>query len=213
MFLATASFMSLIAYVWSLFLGAQIVRCDFRRDLNVMDVLKMFPLRGWQVVIGELLAPLVILTVVQWLLLILLVILAGLGGTALMPKLPFVWLIAAAVLTPCWNGLVLLIPNAAVLLFPGWFQTRADAPQGIEVMGQRLLLLLGQFLIIGVTLAPVAAAFAVGFLPLHFAGADAVAPLVGSVSADVVLAGEVALGIWLVGKLYDRFDLAAEQSS
>jgi hypothetical protein len=214
MFLATASFMSLIAYVWSLFLGPQIVRCDFRRDLNAMDVLKMFPLRGWQIAVGELLAPLAILAVVQWLLLLLLAIFAGLGGTALsLPKLPFVWLLAAGILTPFWNGVVLLIPNAAVLLFPGWFQTRVDAPQGVEVMGQRLLLLFGQFVIIGVTAIPVAAAFAVGFVPLHFAGAEVIAPLVGACSADVVLAAEMALGIWLLGKLYDRFDLAAEQGS
>jgi hypothetical protein len=27
----------------------------------------------------------------------------------------------------------------------------------------------------------------------------------------MALAGEIALGVWLVGKLFDRFDLAAEQ--
>ena len=204
--------MVLMLYVWSLFIGAQMVRCDFRRDLHAMDVLKLFPLRGWQVVIGELLAPVAILTVVQCLLLLLLAVFTALGaGTAGLPKLPPVWLIAATVLTPFWNGLVLLIPNAAVLLFPGWFQTRVDAPQGVEVMGQRLLLVFGQMIVIGVTLVPVAVAFALGFLPLQYAGAEVIAPLVGTVGAALVLTVEIALGIWLVGKLYDRFDLAAEQ--
>jgi hypothetical protein len=212
MFLATASVVTLMCYVWSLFIGAQFLRCDFRRDLAAMDVLKLFPLRGWQVVGGELLAPLVILTVVQWLLLILLAVLTAFGGaTASLPKLPLTWIAAAGILTPFWNGLALLIPNAAVLLFPGWFQTRADTPQGIEVTGQRLLVLFGQMIVIGATIVPAAAAFALGFFPLQMAGIEVLAPFAGCAGAVVVLASEIALGIWLVGKLFDRFDLAAEQ--
>ncbi|HWN94331.1 MAG TPA: putative ABC exporter domain-containing protein [Methylomirabilota bacterium] len=211
-FIATASMLTMMCYVWSLFIGAQMIRCDFRRDLAAMDVLKLFPLRGWQVVAGELLAPVVILTVVQWLLLLLLGGLATFGGvTAGLPKMPLTWIVAAGCLTPFWNGLVLLIPNAAVLLFPGWFQTRVEAPQGIEVTGQRLLLLFGQMIVMGVTIIPAAAAFALGFVPFQYAGAETIAPLVGSAGAALVLAGEIALGVWLVGKLFDRFDLAAEQ--
>jgi ABC-2 type transport system permease protein len=213
-FIATASAITLMCYVWSLFIGAQMVRCDFRRDLAVMDVLKVLPLRGWQMVAGELLAPVAILTVVQWLLLLLLVVLTALGGaTANLPKLPGSWAMAAAVLTPFWNALALIIPNAAVLLFPGWFQIRTDAPQGIEVMGQRLLLVFGQMFVIGVTLIPAVLAFVAGYLPLRLAGAAAIAPLAGAGGAAVMLAGEIALGVWLVGKLFDRFDLAAEQGA
>ncbi len=212
MMVATASMVTLIGYVWSLFIGAQLVRCDFRRDLASMDVLKLFPLRGWQVVTGEWLAPVVILTAVQWAMLSLVAVLIAFGGaTATLPRLPLTWIFAAGFLTPFWNGLALLIPNAAVLLFPGWFQTRVDAPQGIEVTGQRLLLLFGQMIVIVVTIIPAAVAFGLGFAPLQFAGAETVAPLVGSAGAAVVLAIEIAFGIWLVGKLFDRFDLGAEQ--
>ena len=42
---------------WSLLLGPQFVRQDFRQDLAVADLLKMYPMRGWQVALGELLAP------------------------------------------------------------------------------------------------------------------------------------------------------------
>lgn len=211
-FLGTALMLAVMCYVWSLLLGPQMVRCDFRRDLASMDVLKLFPLRGWQVVLGELLAPAVILTVVQWLLLVVLGVLAvTVRSTPDFPPIPLGWIFAAAIITPFWNAVVLLIPNAAVLLFPGWFQTRVDTPQGIEVTGQRLLLVFGQFIVIGVTTVPVAAAFTVGFLPLQLAGAGVVAPIAGALGAVVVLAGESALGLWLIGKLFDRFDLAAEQ--
>ena len=209
-FTATATLILMICYFWSLLIGAQLVRCDFRKDLPSMDMLKMFPLPGWQVAAGEILAPLAILTALQWLLLLLLAVFAAPGGTANLPGVPPVWAAAAGILTPFWNGLVLLIPNAAVLLFPGWFQTRTDAPQGIEVMGQRLLLVFGQLVVIAVTLVPAALAFAVGFVPLQLAGAGAVAPLAGSAAAAFIMACEIALGAWGVGKLYDRFDLSAD---
>ncbi len=206
-----ASMLLLMLFFWSLLIGSQFVRCDFRQDLAAMDVLKLYPLRGWQVVAGELCAPLVILTVVQWLLLITIGVFTTVGGTGQLPRLPIEWLVATAIIAPFWNGLALLIPNAAVLLFPGWFQTRVDAPQGIEVAGQRLLLLFGQMIVIGIAVLPAGLAFALGFVPLQIAGAGVFAAFAGAGAASIALAGEIVLGIWLVGKLFDRFDLAAEQ--
>ena len=207
-----AAMILVMFFIWSLLLGPQIVRCDFRQDLSAMDVLKLFPLRGWQVVFGEILAPVAILTAVQWLMLAgISVLMAVTGMPAGLPKIPLSWLAAAALLAPFWNGLALLIPNAAVLLFPGWFQTRTDTPQGIEVTGQRLLIFLGQIVLIGVTVIPARLAFALGFTPLYFAEAMNLAPLAGAVLAAITLTGEIVVGVWAVGKLFDRFDLAAEQ--
>jgi len=175
-------------------------------------MLKLYPLRGWQIVAGELLAPLVILTVVQWLLLLLLAALVTAGqGTWPLPVPPFPWLMAAALLAPFWDALVLLIPNAAVLFFPGWFQPQAGPQQGIEVTGQRLLLMIGQLLVAVLAVVPASLAFTVGFLPLHLAGVEMLAPLTGALAGALALGGEIVLGVWLAGKLFDRFDLAAEQ--
>jgi len=210
--LGVASMILVMFFIWSLLLGPQMVRCDFRQDLNAMDVLKLFPLRGWQVVLGEILAPVVILTAIQWLMLLgLAVLMAVTGLPPDVPKIPLSWLAAAALLAPFWNGLALLIPNAAVLLLPGWFQTRTDTPQGIEVTGQRLLIFFGQIILIAVTVLPAGLAFALGFMPLYMAGAVNLAPLVGAVLAAITLALEIFGGVWAVGKLFDRFDLAAEQ--
>src|SRR5204863_185086 len=78
---------------WPFLLGPQMVRCDFRRDLAVMDVLKLLPLRGWQIAAGELLAPTAILTLVQWLLLIVLSVLASMGKSdPSLQGLPPYWL-------------------------------------------------------------------------------------------------------------------------
>ena len=61
-----------------------------------MDVLKLFPLRGWQIVAGELLAPTVILTAVQWALLLVLALVLGADtGLLHLPKPPLPWFLAA----------------------------------------------------------------------------------------------------------------------
>ena len=216
LFLGAAAMIAMMFYIWSFLLGPQMLRCDFRRDLAVMDVLKLLPLRGWQIAAGELLAPTAILTLVQWLLLIVLSVLASMGKSNPslqgLPPYWLSWIAAAALLTPLWNAVTLVVPNSAVLLFPGWFQTRLDAPQGIEVTGQRLLLVVGQLIVIVLSAVPAALAFTVGYMALHFAGLVALAPFAGAAGAGVVLAGEVALGLWLLGRLFDRFDLATEQA-
>ena len=68
-------------------------------------------------------------------------------------------------------------------------------------------------IVIGISIVPAAFGFAFGFVPLQFVGAENIAPLTGALAAALVLMGEIVAGIWLVGKLFDRFDLAAESIS
>ena len=133
----------------SFLLGPQLMRQDFRQDLPMADVLKTYPLRGWEVALGELLGPAVILTGVQWLLIILC---AGLfyqfGDQAIPLNARLAIGSGLAMIAPVLNLVTLIIPNATVLLFPGWFQTGKDAPQGIEATGSRLIFALGQLLVL-----------------------------------------------------------------
>ena len=211
----TVAIIALMFLVWSLLIGAQLVRYDLRHDLASMDTLKLLPLRGWAIVLGELLAPAALLTVIQWALLAVLMLASHrlpAWGFELPWPLRLSWAAAVALVVPFWNCLSLLIPNATVLAFPGWFQSRTDAPQGIEVTGQRLILLFGQMFLVGVTVLPAAMAFGLLFGLLTLAGLALLAPLAGALAAIVVLTGEIALGVWATGKLFDRFDVAAEQS-
>jgi ABC-2 type transport system permease protein len=200
--------------VWAVLLGPQIMRQDFRQDLPNADVLKSFPLRGWQIALGEILAPAVILTGVQWLLLIL----AGTCGVPLSRGqlsggLILALAAGAAVLLPMLNLITLVIPNAAVLLFPSWFQTGKDAPHGIEATGQRLIFALGQFLAFIVALIPAAGVWAGFFFLVKFLVNVVLAVPVASVAAALVLALEAGLGVMLLGWLFERFDLSAEQTA
>jgi hypothetical protein len=199
---------------WSLLLGPQLLRQDFRQDLPLADILKTYPMRGWQLALGELLGPAAILTGVQWFLLILVV---GLFAQPAVGRLGWsCWLgigFGAAITSPMLNLITLQIPNAAALLFPAWFQATKGGAQGIEVMGQRLIFMLGQLLVFVVTLIPATALFAgVFFLVKWLVGLAAAIPL-GSVAAALVLGAEAAAGIALLGWLFERFDVSEELNS
>jgi ABC-2 type transport system permease protein len=213
MFAGSMAFMFL---AMSFLIGPQLVRQDFRQDLVMADVLKTYPLEGWQVALGELLAPAVILTCLQWLLIALcLSTSAALGSKQLFDLeaglgLRSVFAVAVAVIAPGLNFVTLQIPNAAVLLFPGWFQSGPSAPQGIEATGQRLIFALGQLVVFLIALLPAAAVFAVVYFAInYFAGIYLAVPL-AALGAAIILGGEAGLGIFWLGKAFEKFDVAAE---
>ena len=197
---------------WSLIIGPQFCRQDFRQDLPLADMLKAYPLRGWQLALGELLAPAVVLTGIQWFLLIL--VFRPVRATRL-PRAwagpaGWAWVSVRRSSLPMLNLITLQIPNAATLLFPAWFQAAKGGGQGIEVTGQRLIFMVGQLLVFIVALVPAAALFAgVFFLVKRLLGTATAIPL-ASVVAAIVLAVEAAAGVMLLGWLFERFDVAAE---
>lgn len=197
--------------VWSLFLGPQVLRLDLRQDLPLADVLKMYPLRGWEIVLGELLAPTAILAGVQWVLLLVSgVLLWNAPGSHLSrPEIVGIGT-GAALIVPVLNLIVLQIPNAAVLLFPAWLQTGKDRSQGIEVTGQRIIAVLAQLLVFIATLVPAALGFGAAYFTTQLFLGRFVAIIPASLAATGILAAEAALGIVLLGKLFERFDVSSE---
>jgi hypothetical protein len=200
-------------FLWILFLGPQIFRQDFRQDLPQADLLKVYPMQGWQIALGELLAPALILTGLQWFLLLAMAIFSSQGFASPLNRVGILGgCIGAALLAPTLNLITLQIPNAAVLLFPAWFQSGKLAAQGVEATGQRLIFLFGQLLVLLLALAPAALLFALvlylgkGVLLLNLN----IAIFLASGTSSVLLAAEAALGILLLGYLFDRFDVSSE---
>jgi ABC-2 type transport system permease protein len=206
------AFLVAIALGYSLLLGPQVLRLDFRHDLPLADILKTFPMRGWQIALGEILAPVAVLAACQWVLL-----LVGAGLLFYLPvKQEALFLaiaLGAAVLLPVLDVLLLLIPNAAVLLFPSWIQAGKDSPRGIEATGQRLIFALGQMLVLLVALLPAAGAFVGVFFLLYFAFGPAAAVPLAAFAATIILAAEAGFGVMLLGKLFERFDVTEEHTS
>jgi hypothetical protein len=211
---AALGMIAIMLMAWSLLIGAQLLRQDFRQDLPLADLLKTYPLRGWQLALGELLAPSAVLTCIQWLLLIVIV---GLFWQSSPPGLGRPeWLglaFGAAFILPLLNLIILQVPNATALAFPAWFQVAKGGGHGIEATGQRLIFMLGQMLVILVALIPAVALFAGMFFLVKMLLGTAFAIPLAALAAAVVLAIEAALGVVLLGWLFDRFDVSAEATS
>ena len=204
--------LSLSAAAYLLVIGPQFARQDLRSDLFNADILKTYPLRGWQIVLGEILTPAMLVTTYLWLFLLA-------AALSFEPQnLPWLTLpvrfgIAAtlALLAPLLCALQLLVVNAAAMLFPAWLQTsRSRTPPGIEVMGQRIFFVLGQVLVIFVALLPAAILAGSVYATLQWTVNVPVAAVFATLTVFVVIGIEVVLGLAWLGRLFERFDLSAE---
>jgi hypothetical protein len=202
------AFGALMLVFMSLVSGPQILRHDFRQDLRVADMLKMYPMASWQVVLGEVLAPAAIMAGAQWLLLMVAAVFFNRlpNGTEVAVSVRVDFGLAAALVLPLVDFIALLLPNAAALIFPAWVQLGKNSPRGMETMGQQIILMAGQVLVLALTLLPAALVFAVGYFVGNYFLGMAVAVVLGALWATVVLGAEAALGVVLLGKAFRRFD-------
>ena len=217
---------------YMLIVGPQFARQDIRSDLVNADLLKTYPLPGWQIVLGEMLAPMAILTGILWLLLLAAAVafqprphtfallspqLREFAEAACAPASRVMLALCFAALVPAVVALQLLVPNAAALVFPAWFQaTRQRAGGGgIDVMGQRLIFFAAQLFTMLLATVPAllagAAAVSVACFVLHLA------PIVGvwiaTVGVLAVLLGELWFGLYFLGGRFEKLDLSVELRS
>ena len=200
------------AAFWILFGLPMLLRRQVHLLFERLDVIKALPLRGWQVILGELLGPMVLLTAIEWLLLAVIAVTAGALSRSLFGTAVFTGLgaVGIALLVPPVAGLMSAVPFAAALFFPDWVQT-LNQPRGMEAMGQRLIFFGGYLLVLLVALLPAALTAAIPlFLVRWLAGGWSVAIGAAALAASVTLAGELAAVIWWLGGRWERFDLSRE---
>ena len=184
--------------------GAQVVR----RDLGAIDLLKTFPLPGWKIVLGELLGPVVGGTAIQFFSLAIIVVsLSSLVeiGEAERSLLPIA-ASAIALLTPAINLTMMIIPTAATLLFPAWFKSGENVTPSLEMMGIRLIMVLGQFLALLLALVPAAILGAAAWMAAALVGPALWAPLAGAIAAALTLGVEAGVGVVWLGRIFDGYD-------
>jgi len=190
-------------------IGPQWVRNDLRGDLLKLDLLRSYPLRGWSVVIAEVGASALVLTVIQ---LSLLVIgyLAFLGNQSMAPALDerTLLLFAAFVFLPGINLLGMIIQNGAALLYPAWVRLGSGRPAGVEALGQNMLMMVVFVALLAVTLLLPVAIGGGAFLLLHRA-INGWAALPATILVLGTMAFEAALLVEWLGRLFERTDPAA----
>jgi ABC-2 type transport system permease protein len=196
----------------TLLLGPMVARQDLRADLPNADILKTYPLQGWQIVLGELLTPLAILSGLVWICL--------LAELLLLPGEKYVWFTPAlrgaaalglAMLAPPLVAIQLLVPNAAAVIFPAWTQSAGDRTErGIEVLGQRIIFVAGQLFITTVAVVPAALSATLVFLVTQWLVGPVAAAALAVVAVFALLCAEAWFGVRWLGARFEHFDLSAE---
>ena len=206
------SIVGLIILAMTVLLGPHIARQDLRTDLANADILKTYPLRGWQVVLGEVLTPVAILSVVFWIALLTVYlslpsevfdrIPLGLRGEAAL---------GLAVLAPPFIAIQVLIPNAATVLFPAWAHaTRDQTERGIEALGQRLIFVVSQLLVTVLAIVPALIVGALVLFIVNLIAGIAVGAAVAVIAMAVLLGFEAWLGIRWLGNRFEDLDISLE---
>jgi hypothetical protein len=193
-------------------LGPQMARQDLRTDLANTDILKTYPLHGWQIVLGEMLTPVAMLSVMFWIALSVgYVAMHGESFDGIPSGLRGAGALSLALLAVPFVALQVLMTNAATVLFPAWVQaTRDQTERGFEVLGQRLIFVASQLLLTALAILP---ALIVG-APLFFVGQLVAGVELGVALAAIVVAVlltfEVWLGIRWLGGRFEKLDVSSE---
>ena len=192
--------------------GPMFMRREVRQTLTQLDITKAYPLKGWQIVLGELLSPMAVMTFVQWLML--LVVALSFGATGGSGWLTMVNTVVGALgiflIAPPLCGLMLCIPYAGVLFFPAWADASGAGGGGVEVMGQRLIFFAGYLVVLVLALIPAAGLGAIGFIIGQWLTGVPLALVLAALIAGAVLAAELAAAVWWLGERLERFDVALE---
>ncbi|MBZ5500379.1 MAG: putative ABC exporter domain-containing protein [Acidobacteriia bacterium] len=191
-------------------LGPMMIRDDLRSDLLQVDLLKTYPIPGWSLVLGEVLAPAALLAAGEWFLLLVAACVLPTAGS-IHPSVTQRLLVglSAAFLLPCFSLIGVLIQNAAALLWPGWVELGKARRQGVEAMGQRLITMLATVFALVFAVIPAALLFAAVFFLGSWLIGLAVLPIAALVAALGLLT-EAGLAILWLGRLYDKFDVSLE---
>jgi hypothetical protein len=170
-----------------------IVPFDFRADLDRMAELKVLPVHPMALAVGQLVAPVVVLTAVQWISLALITLLfKGSPGV-------FVALLAFA---PLANLFVIGLDNLLFLLFP--LRLAGSNAVDFQLMGRAFLGMFGKMFSIGM-IAALTVGIGVGMF--YLTGQNWVATLA---AAWLVLLACALVLARLVGWAFERFDVASD---
>lgn len=212
-FASAVSIFCAIAAGWLLLMGPMLTRRGTQQLLERLDIVKSYPVAGWQVVFGELLTPLFILSAFEWLLLLG----VGLGGAPkhspeIVRLLFGPGALGLALLAPPLLGLMLSISFAALLYFPAWVNSMSNAKNGgIELMGMRVLFTFGYMITFVVAILPAVLLGSIPYIAIYLlTDSHLPAMLAAALFGALVLAAELGLVVWWLGARYEKLDLSVE---
>ena len=127
--------------VWLSVFLTTLVPFDFRGDIDRIGALKTLPIVPWRLAVGQLLAPTLVLTLMQWVIV---------AGCAILAPAQWLILLGIALYVPAYCFLLIAIDNLLFLLFP--VRIMAATPGDFQAMGRNVLLTFGKIVGLMVTL-------------------------------------------------------------
>jgi hypothetical protein len=121
------------------------------------------------------------------------------------------FIVAVLLLTLPVCAVQLVIRNAIPVLFPAWAMRSKDEPRGFVAMGQRLVSLAGNLLVLVIALIPAAIVFLPSlWIGVKFLAGNPAFVAVATMPAVAVLLAEVWMGIKALGAQFERLDITNE---
>jgi ABC-2 type transport system permease protein len=119
--------------------------------------------------------------------------------------------LALAVGVPFLCALQLVVHNGIALVFPAWVQSISNQGEhGFDVLGQRLLFVAGQLVLLALGLLPAALAAAITFFVVNWLAGPIVAAPLAWIVVLTVLGVEIWACVRWLGERFARFDLSSE---
>lgn len=194
------------------FLGSQALRQDLRLDLPRIELLKSYPIRGDRLVLAEIAAPAIIVSIVEIIILSATAITSHVTGSA--SKLAFIgspeFIIIALLFAIPICLAQLLIQNAVAILIPGWAIQSGEETRGFVNLGQRLVILGGNLLVLAVGLLPAAVVFVPLYLLARRFGSNAFMLAMSTAPAIAILLTEIWIALRFLGAQFDQIDITNE---
>lgn len=209
--LSTAT-VALVIVVYALIFAPMFRQYRLLRFLEQLDVLRSMPLTGYQVALGQLLSPTLVMSFALWLLLWTAAVcgIAAGGIEMFTPARIVVATLGAALLVLPLSGLMLCVPLAGALYFPAWAKAMGGGPRGVEVMGQRLIFMSAYMLALLLSLVPAAILAGLGFFLVNAFWGLVPACVVACLCAFVVLVIELGWVLEQFGERVEQFDVSQE---
>lgn len=197
------------------FVGPGVFANDLRLDFARLEVLKSYPISGERLIAAEIAAPLAVISALEILFLATSAALMSLGGGPSNAKLSFLGsaqfvVIGLLVVIPVC-ALQLVIRNSIPVLFPGWAGRSKEETRGIAFTGQRIIMLVGNLLVLSVALIPAGLVLVPSlWMAMTWFSGHPAATAVATMPAVFTLGLEVWLAIKALGAQFDRLDISNE---
>jgi len=194
--------------LFAIFMAPQIIRMDMRQDLAHLELLKTWPVRGATVIRGEIAWSALVVTAIAWTFGLIAMVLSMVSSSGILTANRLAAWTSFLVLTPALVLAQYTMHNAVAVLLPGWVPLGASRPRGVDAVGQRLILLIANWLGLLLALLPgivLMAVLSIVFRPL-------VGPWIlpiGALLTTAIVVTETVLVTEALGPVFEKLDVTS----